>query len=182
MPRVPPVTGKQDVAPEYHRVVDDLVAVFGNVRGPFSILMHSPGLAEHVLAAVRFLREDSVVPEPLRLLAILAAVRELQADYVWAAQVGLARRVGVSEASIDLLRAKGDVSALPAEEADVITLARQLMRAHRVEQAAFDRLRTRFGVQWLVELTAAINIYAVLAGIGNVFEVPPLPDGDRLPP
>ena len=108
MPRIAPITGKADVAPEYHYVVDQVLEVFGNVRGPFSVLLHSPKLAERLLKLVTFNREESVVPGALRSLAILAAVREKEAAYVWAAQVGAARRAGVPEATIDLLRAKGD--------------------------------------------------------------------------
>ena len=86
--RIPPVTGTSDVAPEHHRVVDAVVEVFGNVRGPMSVLLHSPVLAERVLSLVTFFRDHSVVEGRLRSLAILTAVRERQAAYVWAAQVG----------------------------------------------------------------------------------------------
>jgi len=88
MPRVAPVTGKSDVPAEHHQVVDAVVEVFGNVRGPFSILLHSPALAERVLGLVKFFRDESVVEGRLRSLAILTAVREREAAYVWAAQVG----------------------------------------------------------------------------------------------
>jgi 4-carboxymuconolactone decarboxylase len=182
MPRIPPITGKADVAPEYHAVVDQVLAVFGGVRGPFSILLHSPKLAELLLKLVTFNREDSVVPAPLRCLAILAAVREKDAAYVWAAQVGYARRAGVPEATIDLLRAKGDPSVLPPEQCEIVTYTRQLMRTNRADQQVFDALNRRFGQQWLVELTAAANFFAFLSGMVNAFEVPALPDGDKLPP
>jgi 4-carboxymuconolactone decarboxylase len=181
MPRIAVVTGKADVAPEYHAIVDQVVEVFGNVRGPFSVLLHSPKLAERLLKLVTFNREESVVPAPLRCLAILAAVREKEAAYVWAAQVGYARRAGVPESTIDLLRAKGDPRALPAEQRDIINYTRQLMRTNRAERAVFDALKDRFGVQWLVELTAAANYFAFLSGMVNAFEVPAPSDGDRLP-
>ncbi len=181
MPRIAPITGKADVAPEYHYVVDQVLEVFGSVRGPFSILLHSPKLAERLLKLVTFNREESVVPAALRSLAILAAVREKEAAYVWAAQVGQARRAGVPEAVIDLLRAKGDPSGLPAEQRDIIGYTRQFMRTNRADQAVFDALKDRFGVQWLVELTAAANYFAFLSGMTNAFEVPALPDGDKLP-
>ena len=45
MPRVAPITGKSDVAAEYHDVVDGVLKVFGQVRGPFSMLLHNPELA-----------------------------------------------------------------------------------------------------------------------------------------
>jgi 4-carboxymuconolactone decarboxylase len=181
MPRVAPVTGKPDVPAEHHKVVDAVVETFGNVRGPFSMLLHSPKLAERMLGLVRFFRDDSVVEGRLRSLAILTAVREREAAYVWAAQVGAARRAGVREEAIDVIRAKGDPALLPAEEREIVTYTRQLMRDNRVDQAAFDALRTRYGVPWLVELTAAANYFALLSGVVNAFDVPAPPDGDKLP-
>jgi 4-carboxymuconolactone decarboxylase len=181
MPRIAPVTGKPDVPAEHHGVVDAVVGVFGNVRGPFSVLLHSPKLAERMLGLVTFFRDESVVEPRLRSLAILTAVREREAAYVWAAQVGAARRAGVREEAIDLIRAKGDPAKLPEEEREIVTYTRQLMRTNRVDQAAFDALRVRYGVPWLVELTAAANYFALLSGVVNAFEVPAPSGGDQLP-
>src|SRR5215467_2458633 len=165
MPRIAPVTGKSDVPAEYRTVVDDVMKVFGGVRGPFSIMLHSPKLAERLLPLVTFFREGSVVEDRLRSHAILAAVREREAAYVWSAQVGAARRAGVPEATIDLLRAKGNSAVLPPDERDIVDFTRQLMHTNRVEQAVCDRLKERHGVQWLVELTAAANYFAFLSGM-----------------
>ncbi len=181
MPRIAPITGKSDVPAEHHAVVDAVVSVFGGVRGPFSMLLHSPKLASLVLPLVTFFRDESIVETKLRSVAILTAVREREAAYVWSAQVAAARRNGVRDEVIDLLRAKGDPSKLPVEEREIVTYTRQLMRTNRVDQAVFDALKNRYGVQWLVELTAAANYFALLSGIVNAFEVAPPPDGDRLP-
>src|SRR5258705_510197 len=67
MPRIAPVTGKSDVPAEYHGVVDDVLKVFGTIRGPFSILLHSPKLAERLLKLVTFNRDENVVEPKLRL-------------------------------------------------------------------------------------------------------------------
>src|SRR3989442_14552967 len=141
MPRVTPITGKADVPAEHHAVVDAVVGVFGGVRGPFSMLLHSPKLAERVLPLVTFFRDDSVVEPKLRSIGILSAVREREAAYVWAAQVGAARRNGLRDEVIDLIRAKGDPGKLPADERDIVTYARQLMRTNRVDQPVFDALQ-----------------------------------------
>ena len=181
MPRVPPISGKSDVPADHHAVVDSVMVVFGNVRGPFSMLLHSPKLAERILPLVTFFRDDSVVDAKLRSIAILSAVREREAAYVWSAQVGAARRNGLREEVIDLLRSKGDPGKLPAEEREIVTYVRQLMRTNRVDQATFDALQKRFGVQWLVEMTAAANYFAMLCGVVNAFEVAAPADGDKLP-
>jgi 4-carboxymuconolactone decarboxylase len=181
MPRITPITGKTDVPAQHHAVVDAVQKVFGNVRGPFSMLLHSPELAERLLPLVLFFREESVVDAKLRSVAILAAVREREAAYVWSAQVGAARRNGLGEDVIDVLRAKGDAGKLGAEERDIVTYVRQLMRTNRVDQKAFDALKSRHDERWMVELTAAANYFAFLSGVVNAFEVPAPPDGDKLP-
>jgi len=66
MPRVNPVTGKSDVPAEHHAFVDSVVSVFGGVRGPFSMLLHSPKLAERMLGLVTFFRDESVTEPNLR--------------------------------------------------------------------------------------------------------------------
>jgi len=181
MARVTPITGKADVPAQHHGVVDAVVAVFGNVRGPFSMLLHSPELAKRLLPLVSFFRDDSVVEAPLRSVAILAAVREREAAYVWSAQVAAARRNGVKDDVLDLLRAKGEPGTLGADERDIVVYVRQLMRTNKVEQAVFDTLLKRHGVQWLLELTAAANYFAMLSGVVNAFEVAAPADGDKLP-
>src|SRR5688572_12761423 len=113
-PRVVPVTSRSGVAAEDHPIVDAVEKVYGNIRGPWGMLLHSPALAERVLPIVPFLRQQSVVEGRLRSIGILAAVRELGAEYVWSAQVAAARQNGVSEELIGLLRAGGDPGKLPA--------------------------------------------------------------------
>jgi 4-carboxymuconolactone decarboxylase len=181
MPRLTPITGKSEVPAEHHGVVDAVVKVFGNVRGPFSMLLHSPKLAERLLPLVTFFRDESVVATPLRSLAILTAVRERDAAYPWAAQVNLARRNGIREQVLDVIRAKADPVTLSEDERDVVLYARQLMRGNRVDQALFDKLNDRHGAPWMVEVTAAALYFAMVAGVANAFEIAPPPDSDTLP-
>ena len=181
MPRVTPITARSDLPAEHQGVADAVVKVFGRIRGPFSMLLHSPKLAERLLPLVTFFRDQSIVEAKLRSVAILTAARERDAPYVWAAQVAAARGNGVREELIDLIRAKGDPGKLPAEEREIVTYTRQLMRANRVDQATFDALKKRYSAQWLVELTAAAGYFAFVSGFANAFEVPAPPDGDKLP-
>jgi 4-carboxymuconolactone decarboxylase len=179
MSRYTPVASKAEMDPDHQYMFDQVMAVFGRVRGPFGVLLHSPKLAERLLPMVPYTREICIVDPKLRQIGILAAVRERDANYVWSAQVGVARQVGLREAAIDLLRAKGDPSDLPAEEREIVVYMRQLMLTNRVEQAAFDALKNRHGLQWLVEMTAVANFYVALCGVVNAFDVAVPADGDR---
>ena len=180
MPRITPITSKSDLAPEHQSAADAVLKVFGRIRGPFSMLLHSPSLAQRLLPMVNFVRDDTMVEPRLRFPAILTAARECGADYVWGAQVELARKNGIREELIDLIRAKADPANLPVEEREVVTYTRQLIRAKRPDQAAFDALNNKHGAQWMVELTATAQFFAFVSGICNAFEVPPPPDGDKL--
>ena len=179
MSRYTPITSKTQMEPKHQHVFDQVMEVFGRVRGPFSMLLQSPDLAERLLPMVPYVREVCTVDPKLRQIAILTAVRERDGNYVWSAQVDVARRVGLREAVIDLLRMKGKPSDLPPEERDIVLYMRQLMRTNRVEQPVFDALKDRQGVPWLVELTAVANFYVALCGVVNAFDVPVPADGDR---
>src|SRR5262252_3337410 len=142
MPRVTPVASKADVAPEQQAVVDDVLKVFGAVRGPFSMMLHSPEMAKRMLPLVPLFRDESVVEGKLRSVGVLAAVREREAAYVWAAQV----------AAIFCARRRTPRNFRRKRPRS--TYVRELMRNDRAEQAAFDVLHKKHGTKWLVELTA----------------------------
>ena len=73
MPRLKPITSKSDLPPEHQGAADEVVKVFGHIRGPFSMLLHSPGLAARLLPVVPWIREQCIVEPTLRFVAILAA-------------------------------------------------------------------------------------------------------------
>jgi 4-carboxymuconolactone decarboxylase len=181
MPRATPIHDKSQVPEEHQHVAEDVIGVFGRIRGPFSVFLNSPKLADKMLALVKYNRNDCTVEPRLLSHAILAAVRERESAYVWSAQVGAAQRAGVAKETIDLLRAKGDVSHLPDEERDIVNLTRQLMRTNRVDYPVFNRLLVAHGAQWLTELITVAHNFTVLCGVTNAFEVAVPPDGDQLP-
>jgi 4-carboxymuconolactone decarboxylase len=181
MPRIKPITTQSDVPDNMLAIAEDVISVFGRIRGPFSVLLHSPLLAEKMLGIVKFNRDGCIVDGRLRSHAILAAVRERESAYVWSAQVGAAKRAGVDDATIDLIRAKGDASGLPDDERDIVNLTRQLMRTNRCDYPVFNRLLGKYGEQWMVELIAIAHYFTVLSGVTNAFEVAVPPDGDQLP-
>jgi 4-carboxymuconolactone decarboxylase len=180
-PRITPVTRRDQVF-ETHRSIFDAVAEGrGSVRGPFSILMHSPVLCRRHLDVGTYLRFSSQVKPDSRELAIIATAREKDCPYVWAAHAPAARKAGISAATVTAVRDRGDLTDLPAAERDVIDYVRQLSKNNAVTQVLFDRLQRLHGVPWLVELTGLIGHYGIVTGILNAFEVAPALDAEPLP-
>jgi 4-carboxymuconolactone decarboxylase len=180
-PRISPITRREQV-PTAHGAIFDVVAEGrGGVRGPFSILMYSPVLCRRHLEVGTYLRSHAQVKPDSRELAIIATAREKDCPYVWAAHAPAARKAGASDAAVVAVRDRGDLTSLPAAERDIVDYVRQLLRANRVAPSLFDRLRGQHGVRGLVELTALIGHYGIVAGILNAFEVAPAPDAEPLP-
>ena len=181
MPRLTPIQSKSDVPAAHQDVADDVMKVFGRIRGPYSMLLHAPNLAKKLLPLVPFFRDECMVEAPLRSLAIITAVRECEAAYVWAAQVAAARRNGVSEEAIQVVKSKADPVKLPTDERDIVNYMRQVVRGNRVDQALFDSLKSRHTAEWIVEMTAAGTYYMFVSKFINPFEVPAPEEGDKLP-
>lgn len=180
-PRVTPITRRDQVREEHRAIFDAVAEGRGSVRGPFSILMHSPVLCGRILDVSTYLRFNSRVKPDLGEVAIIATAREKDCPYVWAAHAPLARRAGVGDPTIAAVRDRGDLAGLPSTDRDVVDYVRQLLRNNVVAQPLFDRLRDRHGVPWLVELTGLVGHYGTVTGILNAFEMAPAPDADQLP-
>src|SRR6267142_1144601 len=82
MPRVTPITTKEQVVPEHRPIFDAVAEGRGSVRGPFSLMMFSPVFCERVLSLSNFLRFECSVKPKEGELAIIATAREKDCPYV----------------------------------------------------------------------------------------------------
>jgi 4-carboxymuconolactone decarboxylase len=179
MARVEQITEKAQLAPEFHYLYDRIAQARGQVGGPYSILLHTPGVADKVDALSAALRHDSQLTAAEFVLTALGVARAKDCVFVWSVQAPAARRAGVSEEVIAAIRA-GSSTGLTEDQADIVSFAQQAAGGNRVDQAIFDRLKTRHGVRWLVELTTTAGHFGLISGINNAFEVPGSPSGDAL--
>ena len=172
MARLPSITGKDQVPAKDHAVFDSIVASRGAVQGPFTMFLNSPPVAERVGHLGAYVRFEGSLDMRVRVLAAMTAAREFEAMYVWGAQTGGARRQGVPEATITAIR-DNHSRGVPPEDAQIIDFTRQLLRKHRVDEALFKAMQSRFGNDELVQLTTAIGYYSLLAMTVNACELEP---------
>jgi 4-carboxymuconolactone decarboxylase len=172
MARLKKITGKEDVPAEYHGIVDGIVKSRGAVQGPFTMLLHCPPLAEHVMRLGAYIRFEGKLDHRVRVLAAMAVARELDCLYVWGAQTGQARKQKVPESTITAIREKHS-RGVPPEDAQIIDFTRDLLRKHRADDATMKALRQRFGDEQLIELTGTIGYYSFLAMSANACELEP---------
>ncbi len=172
MARLPLITSKDQLAPEHHPIADAIIESRGSLQGPFSIFLHSPELAERMAHLGAYVRFEGSLDMRVRVLAAMTVAREYEAMYVWGAQSGGARRLGVAEATITAIR-ENHSRGIPAEDAQIVDFTRQLLRKHRVDDATASAMRKRFGDDEFIQLTGAIGYYAMLCMTVNACELEP---------
>jgi 4-carboxymuconolactone decarboxylase len=170
MARLQPITSKEQVPEKDHATVDAIAQSRGAIQGPFTMFLHCPELAGRVAHLGTFVRFEGSLDMRARVLAAMTVAREFEAVYVWGAQTGGARRQGVPEATITAIR-ENHSRGIPSEDAEIVDFTRQLLRKHRVDDAAAGSLRRRFGDQGFIELTGAIGYYSMLAMTVNACEL-----------
>jgi 4-carboxymuconolactone decarboxylase len=172
MARLPPITAKDQVPAKDHAVFDSIVASRGAVQGPFTMFLHSPEVAGRVAHLGAYVRFEGSLDMRVRVLAAMTVAREFEAMYVWGVQTGGARRLGVAEATIAAIR-DNHSRAIPPAEAQIVEFTRTLLRRHRVDEATFKAMQSRFGNDELIQLTTAIGYYSLLCMTVNACELDP---------
>jgi 4-carboxymuconolactone decarboxylase len=179
MARLTSITDKKQVAQKDHAIVDGIVQSRGALQGPFTMFLHCPELAGRLAHLGAFVRFEGSLDMRVRVLAAMTVARELDAVYVWGAQTGGARRLSVPETTITAIREKHS-RGIPPEDAQIVDFTRELMRKHRVDDATFKALRTRFGDDGLIQLTGAIGYYCMLSMTVNACELEAAPGAEVL--
>ena len=186
MPRIP-LVAEADMNAEQRRVFG---AMIGGQRksapvGPLAVAMHRPALAETMSALGLVLRFNSSFEPRLREFTILLTGRYWDCQFEWASHEAEARKAGLSDASIEALRAGGSVFAAADEQA-IHDYGMELLAKHFASDATYQRILGLFGTAGAVELTGLIGYYAMIALMLNAaeFEVPagmmpPLPSLGR---
>jgi 4-carboxymuconolactone decarboxylase len=172
-----PLVDKERATPAQLAVWDRIAQSRGRVAGPFAALLHSPELARRIAETGHYVRFEGPLTQAERELAIITVARVFDAQYEWAAHAVLARKAGVRDEVIAAIRERRAPAGLTPAEAQVFAYANGLLREHRVSDEAFAALQKRFGLEGLVDLTATIGYYAMIACALNAFGIEPIFSG-----
>lgn len=182
MARIPIVENKEQLSVEHQPIFDAIVKSRGAVRGVFPALLHVPTIADHTAELGAYVRFESKLDARIKALAVSVTVRELECRHEWSAQVRNAARNGLSQTTLQAIYERKPAADFPAADAAIVRYVHELLRGHRVSEATFAAVRERLGIQPLVELTAAIGYYSMIACTLNAFELAaePQPPGFEL--
>jgi 4-carboxymuconolactone decarboxylase len=122
----------------------------------------------HLGSYVRF---ESTLDHKLIEFAALVSARELDCKHEWAAHVNHAQKAGVPLETIRLVHQKKGAESFSSEDAQIVSFVREMIHSHRVSEPTFQAIYNRFGERGMVELTATVGYYAMVACTLNTFDV-----------
>ena len=181
MPRLPEVLSRDALPADQQDMFDYLTKTRGSVRVPFSLVLNSPEACRRISHLGTYVRFESSLPAAVTEIATLTVAREFDCAHEWAQHTGFARQAGVSEAAIDVIGSKRGLESLSEEEALPARYAREVLQHRRVSDATFAAARERFGDKGVVDLTATVGYYCLMACLLNALEVIPPPEATQLP-
>jgi 4-carboxymuconolactone decarboxylase len=180
MARIATIDKKEDLASEDQKVYDAIAASRGAVGGPWRALLHSPQLAQRTMHLGSYVRFESNLDHKIIEFTALVSARELDCKHEWAAHVNHGQKAGISMETIRAVYEKKGTEHFSTEDAQIVSFVREVIHSHRVSEATFQAIYGRFGEKGMVELTATIGYYAMLACTLNTFDVYTLTPPDDL--
>ncbi|HYE69934.1 MAG TPA: carboxymuconolactone decarboxylase family protein [Aquabacterium sp.] len=176
MPRVT-LPSPESLSPEQRTVYDKIVSgPRGKIQGPLRAVLHNAELADRWQALGALLRYETSLTRRQSELAILVTGRACRSPFEWHVHRIEAKKVGVEASVIEAILADSEPFGLSADDAAVVRFADELNRTKSVSDATYADALARFGERTVVELTALVGYYTMVAMTLNAHEIP-LPEG-----
>jgi 4-carboxymuconolactone decarboxylase len=167
-----PLLDFQDMSQEQREIYDSVTAgPRGRMVGPLLAAIHSPTLAKLWSRFGEYVRYHTCLPTHLSELAILVCGRRWSSQVEWWVHSRVALDAGISPSIIEAIR-KGAAPQFESEaELEIYEYARHLQLTGQVPAALHKAIVDRWGVMGVVELTAVIGYYTLVAMTLNAHDI-----------
>jgi 4-carboxymuconolactone decarboxylase len=167
MPRLPYAADDSETA-------DRMRARRGGRLTPLDrLLLHSPPVADGWNRLLGAIRTESTLPDDIRELVILRVAVINGAEYEWVAHEPLARRGGLGDEHLAVLRDGGDPCVLSPAQRAAVAYADAMTRDVEVPDALFNALSEHFDRRQIVELTATVGAYNLVSRFLVAMQITP---------
>jgi 4-carboxymuconolactone decarboxylase len=180
VPRIPLVT-PDALTPEQRKVYDAVASgPRGKVQGPLLAALHRPELADKWQQLGELLRYRTTLPARLSEVAILVTAQRWRCQLEWHLHEGFALKAELPRAVIDDIHAGRRPARAEPQELAIYDFAAELHDRRAVSEETYRRALDYWSVVGVVELTALIGYYTMVAMTLNAHEFP-LPAGVEPP-
>jgi 4-carboxymuconolactone decarboxylase len=176
-----PLPSPETMTPEQRAVYDAVVSgPRGELKGPLRAALHRPELADKWQQLGALLRYRTSLPPRLSELAVLVTARHCNCALEWIIHEQMARKAALEPSVIEDIRAMRRPGGADAEALAIFDFADELCRRKTVGDEIYRRVLERWDVIGVVELTALIGYYTMVAMTLNAHEIP-LPENATSP-
>jgi 4-carboxymuconolactone decarboxylase len=180
VPRIP-LPSPETMTPEQRKVYDSIVTgPRGTLVGPLRAALHRPELAERWQQFGELLRFRTSLSPQLSELAILVTARRWNCQLEWYIHARVAADQGLPAAIIEDTRIGRRPAVASHDMLTVHDYAVELTQRGKVSEPTYQAVLKLLGDVGIVELTALIGYYTMVAMTLNAHEIP-LPDGAEPP-
>ena len=177
MARLDPLPVDQ-LSPEQKAIHDKILGNRKKLGGPFGVFLRNPALAKAASDVVDVLRRDGKLDKRLYEMVVLTVARHWSAHYVWAVHEPLGRAGGISNDTIEALRARRRPAAARPDELLLFDAVTELMAGKVLSDATYDRVLKQFGLDISLEIIATAGLYSMISTVLNGFDIP-TPGGEK---
>lgn len=168
---------KTELSPRQQALYDDFLRSRprATLTGPFAVLIHTPDIAEPADKLVNYYRNNPKIGRRLVELIILLAVREATVQYAWSVHEPHALQFGLTQATIDAIRARKRPDFQRDDESLVYDVVTELLASKTLSADTFARATAAFGRDGVIEIVTCTGLYGMIGYVLNVFDIPPQP-------
>jgi 4-carboxymuconolactone decarboxylase len=166
---------RENLTARQQRVYDEIMSTRPNrtLSGPFSVWMSTPDIAEHADRLANCFRFGSKLPYRLIELIVLVMCREKTINYVWSVHEPIALENGLKQEIIDAIRTRTQPAFEKEDEHLIYDFAMELSSTRTVSAGTFERTKSAFGLECVVEAATCVGFYDMIGYVVNVFDIPP---------
>jgi 4-carboxymuconolactone decarboxylase len=154
---------------QVHKTIGDLRG--GHIPMPYRPALHNPELADKWQQLGELLRYRTSLPQRLSELAVITVAHYHRNQYMWDAHEGVAGKAGISDDAIDAIKSNGRPQFTNADERAVYEFSSDLLETRSVTDARHTQALSALGVTGLVELTALLGYYVMVAMMLNAHDL-----------
>lgn len=155
---------------QVHKAIGDLRG--GHVPLPYRAALHNAELADKWQQLGELLRYRTSLPQRLSELAVLVVAQHHGCQYIWNAHQPVALKAGVATEVVDAIKDGVRPEFALDDERAVYEFSAELLQTNSVTGARHTQAVSALGVTSLVELTALLGYYVMVAMMLNAHDLP----------
>jgi 4-carboxymuconolactone decarboxylase len=170
--RAPLITRDMLTTDDSRKAYDDVMhgSTIAGMQGPAGIGLYGANTRRIVAELNETLRLHIGLDPKLSELVMMVAAREIDSAFEWSAHENAARKLGMPDELIAVVRDRKALTGIGEKEAAIITLGREGVTKHKVSPQTYATAQRLFGTELLVNICLLMGNYLMTGLVLQVFD------------